>query len=165
MNITLEQSLASAVRFILDNDTNGARPYFEDVPEEFYVPSVYFPVPYVEGAKVTLDSYRNTITFEARIMAATDWDAEARAASLRDLLMLENLHIPIYGLDGKATGKSLRVLEPYQRRIERGIVLLSFSILDYFTPTPNTAKTKANNIYLAWNGVMEYYTQEVNNGE
>ena len=164
MNISLEQSLASAVRFILDNDVSGARPYFEDIPEEFYVPSVYFPVPYIEGSKVTLDSYRNTITFEARIMAATDWDAESRAASLRDLLMLENLHIPIYDVNGQDTGKTLRVLEPYQRRIERGIVLLSFSILDYFTPTPIVPKTKANNIYVAWNGIIESYTQEVNDG-
>ena len=162
MDVTLEQSLAAAVRFILENDVEGVQPYFEEIPEAFYVPSVYFPVPYIEGSKVSLASYCNTISFEARILAGTDWEAESRAATLRDAIMLNNLHIPLYAPDGSDTGKSLRVLEPYQRRIETGTVSLYFSILDYFTPA--VTHTKANKIYIAWNGIIESYTQEENNG-
>lgn len=163
MDITLEQSLASAVRYIIDNDVEGVHPYFEEIPEQYYVPSVYFPVPYAEGRKVTLQSYRNTITFDIRILAGTDWDAESRAASLRDALMLDGLAIPVYDKTGAPTGKSLRIQEPYQRRYGDRTVILTIPILDYFTP--EMSRTMANNIIIAWNKVVETYTQEVNDGE
>ena len=158
----LEQCLGSVVRFILDNDADGTHCYFEDIPEAFYVPSVYFPPPYARGEKVTLGSYMNRITFEAQILAGTDWDAQARAAHLRDLIMLNGLRIPKYGPDGTATGKYVNVLEPYQRRIERGIVSLQFAVLDYFAP--GISSTPAENIHIAWNGVIKKIIQEVNNG-
>jgi len=163
MDITLEQSLASAVRFILENDVNGVKPYFEDIPEAFYVPSVYFPVPYIESSKVTLGSYLNTIAFEVQIMDRKDWDAQARSAHLRDLIMINGLVLPLYSENGADTGKSVKVLEPVIRRIEQGIVSLQYRILDYFTPKKEKA-SKANNIYLIWNDIKEYFTQEVING-
>ena len=40
MNINLEQSLAAVVRFIQDNSEEGTQWYFDEIPEDFYVPSV-----------------------------------------------------------------------------------------------------------------------------
>lgn len=155
MNITLEQSLASAVRYILDNDVEGTKAYFDEIPEKFYVPSVYFPVPYVEGRKATLRSYQNTFTFDAWVMAGTDWDAEARAASLRDAIMLDGLAIPIIAVDGTETGKALKTQEPTQRRIDEGIVCVSIPMRDYFYL--GVERTKAENLVFAWNKIKETY--------
>ena len=155
MNITLEQSLASAVRYIIDNDVEGSKAYFDEIPEKFYVPSVYFPVPYVEGQKATLRSFRNTITFDAWVMAGTDWDAETRAAALRDAIMLDGLAIPIIEIDGTATGKALKTQEPTQRRVDEGIVCVSIPIKDYFYREEE--HTKADNIVYAWNNVVELF--------
>lgn len=158
MNVTLEQGIAAAVRFILDNDVEGTKPYFEEIPEAFYVPSVYFPVPYMAAEKVTLSSFVNNITFEARIMAGTDWDAQARAANLRDLIIFNNLAVPVYESDGTDSGWSIKVTEPFIRRLEQGIVLLSFTILDYFTPAESAGRLKANDIHLIWNRIEEIYS-------
>lgn len=155
MNITLEQSLASCVRYILDNDVEGSKAYFDEIPEKFYVPSVYFPVPYVEGRKATLGSYKNTITFDAWVMAGTDWDAEARAASLRDAIMLDDMAIPIISADGKKTGKALKAQEPTQRRIDEGIVCVSIPVREYFTK--DETHTQAKSVVLAWKKIKETY--------
>ena len=155
MNITLEQSLASAVRYILDNDVEGTKAYFDEIPEKFYVPSVYFPVPYVEGQKATLRTFRNTFTFDAWVMAATDWDAEARAASLRDAIMLDDMAIPIMDEYGQETGKALKTQEPTQRRVDEGIVCVSIPDTDYFYR--GEEHTKADSVVFAWNKVKEEF--------
>lgn len=51
MNVNLEQSLAAVVRFIQDNSEEGTQLYFDEIPENFYVPSVYFQIPYSAGRK------------------------------------------------------------------------------------------------------------------
>ena len=51
MNVNLEQSLAAVVRFIQDNSEEGTQLYFDEIPENFYVPSVYFHIPYSAGRK------------------------------------------------------------------------------------------------------------------
>lgn len=38
MNVNLEQSLAAVVRFIQDNSEEGTQLYFDEIPENFYVP-------------------------------------------------------------------------------------------------------------------------------
>lgn len=132
MDITLEQSLGSAVRYILDNDVEGVKAYFDEIPEHFYVPSVYFPVPLIQSRKATLRSYCNTVTFETWVMARTDWDAQIRASKLMDRVMLDSLTIPIITEDGQVTGKAFHTLEPTTRRIEEGIVAITIPIKDYF---------------------------------
>ena len=155
LDITLEQSLGSAVRYILDNDVEGAKAYFDEIPEKFYVPSVYFPIPYIEGQKVTLRSFQNTITFNAWVMARTDWDAEARAANLRDSIMLDGLVIPVIDLEGNKTGKGLKTMEPTQRRINEGIVCVTIPVRDYFCKKKTSIKTE--NFYYVWDKVKEEF--------
>ena len=84
MNVNLEQSLAAVVRFIQDNSEEGTQLYFDEIPENFYVPSVYFQIPYSAGRKATLSSYCTTMTMNIWFMAHLDWDAQAVAASMRD---------------------------------------------------------------------------------
>ena len=45
ITIELEQSFASVVRYIQNKADNNAALYFDDLPEAFAVPSLYFPVP------------------------------------------------------------------------------------------------------------------------
>lgn len=159
--ITLEQSIASVVRYILDNDVEGSKAYFDEIPDSYYSPSIYFPVPYVEGQQVTLRSYLNTITFVAWFQARTDWEAEARAAKVGDALMLDRLHIPILNKDGTETGQSIAVDQPQQRKIEEGIVSLTITAKDYFSEKKNDAP-KASSISLAWGKAKEELREEDN---
>lgn len=162
MEITLEQSIASAVRFVMDHDTEGSKAYFDEIPEKFYVPSVYFPIPYVESQKVTLRSYKNTITFDAWIMAGTDWDAEARAASIRDAILMEDMSILILNKDGTLTGQYLKVQEPSQRRVDEGIVSVSIPVMEYFRRDEEGTATQ--NFYMSWKHVTDRFREEESYG-
>ncbi len=159
-SITLEQSMASVVRFIIDNDTEGTKAYFDETPDSFYSPSVYFPVPYVDGRQVTLKTYLNTITFVAWFQARTDWEAEARAAKIRDLLTLNRLHIPILNKDGTKTGQSIAVDQPQQRKIEEGIVSLSIPVKDYYYW--NVEYDKINHFIPEWKEATDNFREEDN---
>lgn len=149
MEITLEQSLAAAVRYIQDNSETNTKLYFDEIPEDFYVPSIYFQVPTTSGRKATLRSYCTTITMNVWFMASDDWSAYANAAEMRDKIMLDNCEMPVYAADGKNTERYIRVNEPDTRRIDEGINQLSFSIDVYFHP--EYQKTKIQTLHTAWN--------------
>ena len=153
MDITLEQSLAAAVRYIQDNMAEGTKPYFDEIPENFYVPSVYFQVPYTAGKKVTLRSYRTTLTINCWFMEAKDWDAHAKAADMRDCLMMDDCKIPVFSEDGEPTGTYLRTGEPDTHKIDEGIVQLSFTIDAYFHPEKQC--TKMQQLYIAWKNITQ----------
>lgn len=153
MDISLEQSLAAVIRFIQDNSEEGTKLYFEDISEDFYVPSVYFQIPYTTGRKATLSSYCTTMTMNIWIMERSDWEAQTKAAGMRDGIMLNNCLIPIMDEEGKATGKSLRVTPPTTRKIDDGIVELSISFDVYFQPEVQT--TKMQKFYIAWSKAIQ----------
>ena len=153
MNVNLEQSLAAVVRFIQDNSEEGTKLYFEDISEDFYVPSIYFQIPYTAGRKATLSSYCTTMTMNIWIMERSDWEAQAKAADMRDGIMLNNCLIPIMDEEGKATWKSLRVTPPTTRKIDDGIVELSISFDAYFQPEVQT--TKIQKFYITWSKAIQ----------
>ena len=160
MEITLEQSLAAAVRYIQDNSETNTKLYFDEIPEDFYVPSVYFQVPTTSGRKATLRSYCTTITLNCWFMEAQDWDAYAKAADMRDLIMLNNCIVPLYDLDGNRTGKGIRTGVPDTRKIDDGTVQLSLSFDIYFRPEEEHQKMQK--LYIAWKDVKEDFKgQEV----
>ena len=75
ITIELEQSIASVVRYIQNKADNNATLYFDDLPEAFAVPSLYFPVPRTDTQKVTFDTYLTTLYLDTWFMEATDWQA------------------------------------------------------------------------------------------
>lgn len=157
MDITLEQSLASAVRFIQDNDIEGVKPYFDELPEQFYVPSIYFPVPNTYSDQVSLMSYKTTIAVMCWFCEKTDWEANARAASVRDALLLNGSVVPVISKDGEQVGKGFHIERPELRRIDEGIIQLTFQLKDYFTPGSEGVE-KIQNIYLIWHRVVSELT-------
>ena len=153
MNIPLEQSIGSVVRYIKDRDGESIKAYFDEVPEGYAVPSLYFPVPYIECRKVSLRSFRISIMMEVWVMDRSNWEAEKRAAALRDSLLLDDLVIPVRALDGKLTGKSIRTLEPTQRKIDTGVVSLNFTVREYIHA--EASAVKAEHIYTVWKMISQ----------
>lgn len=173
MEFTLEQSFASAVCYVQDRLNEGTKLYFDDMPENFFVPSVYFPVPRTSGKKVTFDTYLMTIYFEAWFMASKDWLSEAAAAVVRDNLLLDNCRIDSVNRDGTSTGKIFRVTDVETQNVETGITKLIFGIQHYFSKEQDDENRihKVNTIvvrktetaYSAWlKATEEYRKEEVN---
>lgn len=150
---TLEQSLGSAIRYILDLDIPESKAYFDEIPEKLYVPSIYFPVPNIETQKATLRSFRVTSSLDAWFMDRTTWEAEARAASVRDSLLCNNLAIPIITENGEETGGHIRLGELSTRRLENGIVILTVPIREYFYWASDTVKIE--HYYMTFNKVKK----------
>lgn len=156
MDVTLEQSLASAVRYIQEHDIDGARNYFDEVPESFYVPSRYFPVPNTSSRKVSLSAYCTEITMEVWFMDRTDWEANARATAIRNQIILNRCRLPIVNSDGSYTGEKLRVKEPELRKIDEGIVRATILIQDYFRVEDDALEKVQEYIY-NWRKATEKY--------
>ncbi len=155
MKITLEQSLASAVRYIQDCDEESIKVYFDEVPEDYAVPSLYFPVPQTSSRKVSLSTYMTEITVNCRFMDVTDWRANDRATTVRDCLLLDDCVIPIVSAEGEVAEKGLHTDQPEVRRIDEGIVQLSFPIRSYYGPGDKAQKMA--HFYNMWHKATEEY--------
>ena len=53
----IEQELASIIKFVLDA-TDDPAPYYHNIPEDFFVPAVYFPTPEITTGGETFLTYR-----------------------------------------------------------------------------------------------------------
>lgn len=148
MNIAgLQACLASAVRFIQDHAGIEAAPYFDELPENLRVPSMYFPVPRTESHKATLSSWRTDINLECWFIAATDWEAFAIADTVRDSFLADNCAFAILNMDGTETGSRVRISEPSVRKQEDRIVRMAFTIREYFQMTGEEGTTVTNYYY------------------
>lgn len=148
MDSMLEQFFASAVRYIQNHSGIDAAPYFDDIPENYIVPSLYFPVPRTSSKKVTFQTYLTTIYMETQFMASTDWLAQGVASNVRDCLILDDCCISIMNKDGTLTGGAFRISELDTRRVSDGIVQLTFQIRNYFSKEKDPAN-KANKINIS----------------
>lgn len=146
----LQQCLASAVRYIQEHSRAGitAAPYFDELPENFIVPSIYFPVPRTESRRATLSAWRTDIHMECWFAAATDWEAFRYADRVRDSILADGCAIDIMGRDGAPSGEKFRVTEPGVRKEESRIVRLAFAIREYFSFVPE-ASAAANDMHFS----------------
>lgn len=168
--LALEQSLASAVRYIQNHSKIETAPYFDEEPEQYKVPSLYFPVPWTQSKKVTLSTYRSTLIFQCQFMASTDWEAYQTAVNVRDCMLLDGCGIPLMNKDGTLSNSFVRIVNPEVKKIERGIVQLSFELMHYFTPTNPLGQkvenfifdgiVKPDRLYEAWYEATEEQRKE-----
>ncbi len=141
----LGQSLASAVSYIQNHSSIEALPYFDEIPEAFVVPSIYFPVPRVICKKVTLASFCFTVMVNCQFMAVDQWEAYQYAADVRDHLLVDHCAIPILKKDGLPEGNYMRITEPEIRKIDNRSIQLSFDLKQYVS-FAETEEMKAEDI-------------------
>ena len=151
MEVILEQALGAVVKYIQDNDAGGAKLYFDEIPGSFYVPSIYFPVPYSSVRKMTLSTYCIATNVQCWFMERKDWEANARAVHVRDALLMDGCVVPLMERDGTGTGKSVRVTEPETKRIDEGIIQLAISLKEYVAPEDmEQRKVQGIDVNYAW---------------
>lgn len=128
----LEQCLGSLVRYIQLKIEKGTAIYLDEIPEDLFVPSLYFPIPRTTSRKVTFQSWLTTIYMDVWFMASNNWLAYAAAAKVRDAILEGGCVIPIVDIEGTETGKWLRLSEPEVNNQDFGVVRLTFSLKNYF---------------------------------
>ena len=63
---------ASIARFIIENAVEGTVPYYEEMRENFAVPSVFFPSPVVSSNEHTVSSYSFIYSWSVVVFATND---------------------------------------------------------------------------------------------
>lgn len=122
----LEQEIASIIKFTLDSAGNPA-PYYNEVKEDFIVPSCYFPSPEIDSDGETLVTYRLRYSWFIKFFHKTT--EEAYAMALRVLLAIKGARdrVPIIDTEGKTTGELLRLRDPSIKKIDSGVYQLYIS--------------------------------------
>lgn len=124
----LEQEIASIIKFVLEKSGNPT-PYYNEVPEGFLLPSVYFPVPEVSSSGDTLATYSlNFILFVKFFHIDVRRAYERGLSALTAIRAARNL-IPLIDESGEKTGRGFRLKDPTLRKIDTtpGVVQLELS--------------------------------------
>lgn len=122
----LEQEIASVIKFVLDSAGNPA-PYYNEVKENFVVPSIYFPAPEIDTDGESFVSYRLQYSWYIKLFHKTTEDAYAMA--LKVLLAIKGARncIPLIAEDGNPAGESLRLDDPAILKLDSGVFQLKLT--------------------------------------
>ena len=124
--LVLEQEVASLIKFILDSAGNPA-PYYNEVKENFVVPSIYFPSPEIDSDGETFNTYRLGYIWRVKLFHKTTEDAYAMALKVLVALKAARNLIPLIGEDGEETGELLRIEDPEAKKLDSGVYQLTIN--------------------------------------
>lgn len=119
----LEQEVASIIKFTLDNAGNPA-PYYEEIKQDFIVPSCYFPSPEIDTDGETLLTYRKRYSWFIKFFHNTTGGAYAMALAVLEALKGARNLVPLIANDGTETGENLRIKDPSIKKIDSGVYQL-----------------------------------------
>ena len=143
----LEQEIASAIKFILENSGNP-NPYYYSVPQDFLVPAAYFPQPEIISGGDTLLSYALTYTWFVKFFHKDTPSAfELGRAVLEALQRKKNL-IPLIKDESEYIGHGFRMKDPSLRTVADGAVQLT---LTWDSPRPYDAENGQKIAAFGWN--------------
>jgi len=117
--LVLEQELASIMKFILDA-TDSPAPYYHTIPENFLVPSVYFPTPEITSDGETFLTYRLDYVWYISFFHSTTQDAYSMALKALTAIKESRNLIPLISDTGATTGKWLRIRDPELKKVADG---------------------------------------------
>lgn len=118
----LEKEIAAIIYLIKEFEL---KEYFGEIPENAATPSVYYPVPEMEGGAHSLYANRNTFTWFIKIFdkdSASSFDIAKKI--VRKVQSLRQ-KIPLYDKDGKPTGERFTIKEINARNIDTGTTQIS----------------------------------------
>lgn len=114
----LDEELASIIRFVLAAAGNPT-PIYHEMPENFVVPAIYFPPPELATDGDTLSTYTVEYTWFVKVLHVRDDTAYAMARDVLTAIMRARRFIPLFGADGKATGKGFRLKDPELKTLDK----------------------------------------------
>lgn len=123
----IEQEMASIIKFILDN-ANNPSPYYYNVPQNFVVPAVYFPVPEIVTGGETFLTYNMDYSWYIVFFHKTTQGAYVLAHQTLSAIRAAKNLIPIIKSDGNIDDNNwVRVNDPTIKEVDSGAVQLAVS--------------------------------------
>ncbi|MCD8364685.1 MAG: hypothetical protein LUC83_02500 [Clostridiales bacterium] len=107
------------------NSTGNPQPYYYKIPEDFMVPSAYFPPPEIVSGPDTFNTYKFDYVWYIKLFASSDngaydlgWEAVTAIRKARNL-------IPIIDENGEETGEYVRLKDPKMLLLDDGACQLT----------------------------------------
>ncbi len=139
----LEQEIASIIKFVLDKTDNPA-PYYYNVPQSFHVPAAYFPLPEIDTAGDTLNSFGAEYSWYINFFDITTQKAFERGnVALNAIKQNRNL-IPLIDMDGTELKRGVRVKDPSLKGTADGVAQLTIHFVSR-RPYKRPETTKVQN--------------------
>ena len=113
----LEQEIASIIKFTLEK-TGSPTPYYNEVPEGFLLPSVYFPVPEVSSGGDTLATYALNYALVVKFFHIDARPAYERGFSALTAIRAARNLIPLIDESGARTGRGFRLKDPTLKKMD-----------------------------------------------
>ena len=130
----MEQYEASLARVCLE--LSGINElYDEQVPEDFKVPSLYFPPKEVDPNASALNSFEEASTLYIQLFASTRTHAEELAHKIVKGIMLKRCRIPVYNVDGTDSGALLKLDTPTARVVDEGVAQITVTYRVHYSFT------------------------------
>ena len=112
----LDPEIASIIKCF--NDVNKVKVYIDTVPQNFIIPSMYFPKPITDGGVDSFSSYTNDYQMFVKIFEKDSIKAYEKAESIMEYIKKARYIISIYNPDGTKSNNFLRIDRLNSREIE-----------------------------------------------
>ena len=119
-----EQEEESIIQFIVDACGNPA-PYYWNAPEDFVVPSIFFPTPEIETGGETFRTYGMDYVWYVKFFADTPREAYNLGLKALSALKAKRHLVPLITTGGAQEGKGLRINDPALKLLDSGAAQLT----------------------------------------
>lgn len=119
----MEQELASIFSFVLKS-ADSPQPYYRDIPQDFVVPSVYFPVPEISTGGDTFNTYGVEYDWYIKFFHSTTQEAYSLALKALTAIKENRNLIPLLDENGAKIG-GIRIKDPDLRIVDECAVQLT----------------------------------------
>lgn len=121
--VRLEPELASIAKHVIEIAVPKAT-YYNEIPEGFKVPCIYFPTPEISSDADTTSTYKVQYVWLLHFFHCDTPLAYDLALRVLTSIREERNLIPLYDFDGIETGKVLRIKDPRLIKLDSGVVQL-----------------------------------------
>lgn len=95
--------------------------YEKEVPENFVVPSLYFPTPFTFDGNDTNTTFMKSYSLAIKLFHTSPQLAFVEAERIADTIRRKRMHIPMVNKDGSPTNDVIRIRR-IEERITDGVV-------------------------------------------
>lgn len=145
MHEIIKQEYAAIQKFIIEC-FDYIQPYFENVPEDFVCPSVFFPALETNATRETVNSFSISIYTDILFFAGNNNEAFYNSNLVAFRISEKHCKLPVYDINGSLTDNIIRLEQPEVSKVEEGVYKLHLAWVCKISFDELTNKQKADNI-------------------